>query len=377
MNRNFIFVIGLILLFAVCGYSQSRMHYTHTANGDQPIVLFPEKNGETFITESIAIDSTINYIDDIEHLLLHIDSNKMYKVEDIKRAHNSLSCRIEIECGNQPWEITVFGSPVISFNRNATKVKMHCMFTEKNGKGYFKFDNFETNRNTLRGEAKNDGDPNIIQWQRVNSLLKERDSECDNLSNKNNAEKLFYYNSQIATECRLYCMEWNLTNAIIEAIENIGTGEPVEFDCTHPNPIYFYFDINELGNPNVFDNIKDRFIKKDCKTIPSLKSDNLIPSPLVYVSSGIHDYEKAGKAAIEAQIIINKLARITFDKENADFIIDYTVDTEGRDKAILTIYNINGEIIASKKKGSNESISDNREVAKSLYKSVVVKVLNR
>lgn len=377
MSKKIIFIIVVIFLITTCGYSQSRLHYTDTADGAMPVALFPQKNDRTFIYKSFVLDSTVNYIDDIEQLLLNIDSTKGYKVEDIKRGAKSISCKIEIEFGNQPWEITVFGSPVIAFNRNASKVKFQGMYGEKNGEGYFRLDNFETNRNTLRGAAKNDGDPNIIQWQRVNSLLMERSAECGNLSNRKDVEKMYNYNSQIATECCLYCMEWNLTNAIINAIEKVISGESVEFENTLLNPIYFYFDKNEFADSHMYDNIKERFVKKGDYSILNLKTDAFVAPPVVYVSSGDHDYEKAGKEALEAQIIIDKLATVSSNKENADVLIDYIVDTEGRDKSIVTIYNKRGEILASGKKGSSESSSENREVAKSLYKSVVAKGIHK
>lgn len=73
------------------------------------------------------------------------------------------------------------------------------------------------------GEAKNDGQPNTIHWQRVNSILRLRKQYClsHNTSNRKAKEDVYSYNEAIAEETYLYFDEFNTVKRFEEGLKNL------------------------------------------------------------------------------------------------------------------------------------------------------------
>ena len=88
----------------------------------------------------------------------------------------------------------------------------------------------------------------------------------------------------------------------------------------------------------------------------------------VFLVGGDSHYEQAALQELKKQIEIDGLWNVTNDINNAHFVLRYYVNLEGRDMAYLTVETPDGRIVETiASKGSNESVSDNREVARSLY----------
>lgn len=367
------FAIMFLPLFGFVGNAQNLMHYATNPNGEMPIVLFPENSGivqyEYSIDTNVSSDDILDYA---EETINNLSAKSNYKFEILNSGRRSLSYKVEMIYGSQP--LTLY--PVWVFNRSATKVKFQCNIYARDGKYKFSLTNFETNRNTIHGNAKNDGDPNIIHWQRVNSLLSERKEEIGSSDiNSRKARQIAYdYNCQIAFECHLYAQEWNLLQKLIDSLNNVcNNGSDAEELITLSNPVFFNFDVNEMGDADLYGNLVERFTTNDTPYNSHINSSNL---PLIYVSSSNESHELAGRNEIIKNIVVDKIGYITFDKSKADFSINYMVDTSGKDKAIVEIYGKNGNLIGLKKKGSSESDSENREVAESLYNSFISKTIS-
>ena len=267
----------------------------------------------------------------------------------------------------------MWGSPLFRVSRDATKVKYKCLISDRDGEIKIFTSDFETDRNTLRGAAKNDGDPNIIQWQRVNSQIRERNEAVEGKSLDKPSVKgtLFDYNTCIAFQCLLYCEEYDMfatvVNTILKSINSEEKPESLPY-------VSFNCNINELATPGALDNLKERFVWDNVN--PEENASLANGRPKVYVTGGEHEYEIAGQNELRKQIVIGGKAYVTFQPDNADYTISYIVNTEGRDKAHLTVTDANGVVIAKGTKHSDESDSDNREVAASLYKSKVQNIFN-
>lgn len=103
-------------------------------------------------------------------------------------------------------------SGFVSWMRDLSTVRSHVKIEFKEGKYRYTVVLYETNRQTIRGEAKSDGKPNIIHWQRVNSLTKERDN-CRKGSKKYNE-----YNTQIDLENEWYQKEYDAVQRFLQRL---------------------------------------------------------------------------------------------------------------------------------------------------------------
>lgn len=367
--------VSILALSCFVVNAQNLMHYTTSPEGEMFVKLFPENDGLVQYEYSTETDlSSDDILDNVEEVINKLSATRNYEFDLQNSGRRSLSYKVEIAYGQQPLSLY----PVFVFNRRATKVKFQCNIYVRNGKYKFSLTNFETNRNTIRGNAKNDGDPNIIQWQRVNSLLRERNEEMESRKNAPRKARLiaFDYNLKIAYECSLYAQEYNLLHNLIDKLENVCASDgDSEESVSYSDPIIFDFEINELADSTLFGDFADRFVaEKDGRKNSGINASGL---PLIYVTGGDKNYEQAGRNEIIKNIVVDGLGYITFDASCADYFISYNVDTSGRDKAIVSMKDKDGVLIDTKKKGSGESSSENREVAESLYKSFIAKILKR
>lgn len=101
-----------------------------------------------------------------------------------------------------------------SWMRDISTVRSHVKIEFKEGRYRYTVVLYETNRQTIRGEAKSDGKPNIIHWQRVNSLTKERDNY------RKGSKKYNEFDAQIKLENEWYHMEFNAVQRFLERLDN-------------------------------------------------------------------------------------------------------------------------------------------------------------
>lgn len=354
------------------------MFFARSANGDMPVMLFPEKNGvvKYSYTEETDIEPS-EVLGMAEVAMNTLSLNPHFKIEPVSAGNKTLNYKIEISNGSEPWGFDLLGSPLFRVHRDASVVKLRCLVQVIKGKYSFILGDFETNRNTLRGEAKNDGSPNIIQWNRVNSLIKERNKAVSNAGSDWRKSRLsaYDYNYRIAYECDLYAEEYNGLQLLIDNLTNVCSNNPDGLN--NPSKVVaFAYNVNELANTDLFDDFSERFvIVDDSKPLSSCARSGSSNLPQIYISGGSEEYELAGQGEIQKSIIADQKGFIVTDKDSADYVIDYVVDTSGRDKAIVTITDIKNNQVKSKRKGSSESADENKEVAQSLYRSFVSKIL--
>ena len=346
--------ITILLFICSASKAQNVLHYATNANGEKKECLFPEdKNGDIVFTDIInadySADSIMLVVDDyIQSMSLHD-----CEVENISKSARSCSYKIQVNIGKQLWGMEIMGSPLFFTTKDASRVKFKCTIEIRDKKYKYTFFDFETNRNTIHGEAKNDGKPNVIHWQRVNSLIKEMDnykaSHDNNL--RKTRETLYDYQSQIEFEAALYHAEYNAIKKIENGLKNLNFTED-------------FVSIDRDKEENECDNIFS-----DNKSVYPIYSGYLLKSGNnVFLTGGDSHYEQAGIQELKKQIEIDSLWRVTNDINQAHFILRYFVNLEGRDKAYLIAETPDGKISDTiSMRGSSESVSDNKEVARSMY----------
>lgn len=362
--------------------SQNLLHYAVSTNGERGDCLFPEDE-----TGNVVFSSVIDVPCSADSIMLIADDyisaqnvSDRCVVKNLSKTSRTSTYSIQLNIGKQLWGVEYFGSPLFTFKRDASHVKFKCIIEARNGKYKYSLIDFETNRNTISGEAKNDGQPNVIHWQRVNSLTKEK----NDYASKNDPQKrkvkevLFDFNSQIAYEACLYQAEYDATKRFEEGLKNLNWSD--DFMDTKPQVSESEKALNmnaqgrnlsfslfgdgfftqsmgiERKEPNIgsnYSNYKGFLLDKDCN---------------VFVTSDDHPYEQAGAQELIKQIMIDGFWNVVEDASQAHFVLKYYVNLDGRDKAHLLATTPNGEIqkeLASS--GASESVNENREVARSIY----------
>jgi hypothetical protein len=268
------------------------------------------------------------------------------------------------------------------FNRDASHVKFKCVVEARTGKYKYSLIGFETNRNTIRGEAKNDGQPNVIHWQRVNSLTKERDAYASthDSSKREVKEKLFDFNSQIAYEACLYQAEYDATTRFEDGLKNLNfeddfmdlsqnTSDSEKALNKASQGKNFSFSVFGEGFFTHAGNYTHQYQAKSSDSNYSNFSGFLLQKGNnVYVAGEDTNYEQAGVQELIKQIMIDGFWNVVDDIHHAHFVIKYVVSLEGRDKAHLLISTPDGDIEKElDSHGASESSRENHEIARSMY----------
>ena len=376
-----------IIIFLLCGLTrhmeiraQNLLHYAISTNGERGKCLFPEDATGNVVFSSIidvpcSADSIIMVAD--EYISSQNITEKC-KVKKIASSSRSCTYSIQLNIGQQSWGIEFWGSPLFVFQRDASHVKFKCIVEARNGKYKYSLIDFETNRNSLRGEAKNDGQPNIIHWQRVNSLTKERNAYAakHDITKRNVKEEIFDYNSQIAYEACLYQAEYDATLKFEYGLKNLQFGDDFMDFATVPS-------ITNAENENQGTEFissqfgkdffmqtggNDNFSRKE-PTNKFINDGHIFDKGHnVFITSGDRLFELSGAQELVKQTMIDGFWNVVDDIKLAHFVMRYEVTLEGRDKAYLyfSTPNSNNEVKISSTGGS-ESIIDNREIARRLY----------
>ncbi len=382
MKRIMLTILSLTIFLGTS--SQNLLHYAQTANGEKGECLFPEgDDGKVYFSEVIlfphAADSIIMAAD---NFMMKMNIKDGYKIESVSSSPSMKIYNVQLEVGKQSWGIEYFGSPLFVLQRDASHVKFKCVIEAKQGRYKYSMFDFETNRNTIQGEAKNDGDPNILHWQRVNSLAKERDQykATHDAQKRQTKEKIYDYDTQIAYETSLYYAEYASFKRLIDGLAHLNFYDD-DFEDVRKvysdeesdanNSFRQGTDFSILGNgffthSSMKTGSDDTFMTVDPSNYKGFLLDK---GNNVYVTSGEPDYEIAGAQELIKQIIIDGFWTPVNQLSRAHFVIEYHVNLEGRDKAYITIHDPLNKLICSKtwSKGSSESVSENREVARDIY----------
>lgn len=387
MNRYFV----LLFVFCISDLinAQNLLHYAMTSNGEKGECLFPENtNGEVYFSDILeapySADTIMTVIND--YITSRSVSDKCV-VKCLSNSSRTSTYSIQLNIGKQMWGIEYFSSPLFVRLKDASHVKFKCIIEARSGKYKYTLMNFETNRNTIRGEAKNDGQPNVIHWQRINSLTKERNAfvATHDIKKRSVKEDLFDFNSQIAYEATLYRAEYEAVKSFEYGLRNQEFKD--DFMSVNPKANRPEEALSGKAQGRVFSisMFGDGFFTQaGSEKISSV--DNKISKPIdlehykgflmdignnVYVTSGAPTYEQAGAQEIIKQIIIDGYWHVVENIEDAHFIVEYHVNLEGRDKAYILLKVPNSNIVCNNisggSKGSSESYRENKEVARSIY----------
>ncbi|MBP5346873.1 MAG: hypothetical protein J6Y99_11740 [Bacteroidales bacterium] len=392
--------ITAILIFAIFGivtsFSQNLKNWAISPNGERGEILFPENEaGDIELSGIVEIPLSADSL-----RLLVNDQIMKYKASKSSEAELTGEFRlfntydIQLNIGEELGFVEVAGSPVLIWLRDKSHVKFTCKIEFRNNKFKYTLSNFETNRNTLPGEAKNDGQPNIIHWQRVNSMKKFRDSKLrkDADSEREELSIKYYYNSIIANEAWLYIQEYNRVIAFEEDLKNLKniSGDfdetPFEESVKQPsstkkeeseNVLAFQYSYLEMDNPSYTAPVvqSEPIDWKNYHGFLLSKGNN------VFVTGNGSFYEMAGREELVKQIILDGFWNVVKDKRYAHFIIEYYVDTTGKDRAYIRISDGQGKIVAENIEGwsvrTDESIEENQKCAQKIYNSALCTIVRK
>lgn len=359
MKKKILFLLAIIFCNAGI-YAQNAVHFAFDTNGPMGECLFPQDaRGQVSYTGIVEVSGSASEI--MDALLDYVATQKVKIGFDFKeQAKSPKSIVFSIKCpvGKQLRSITVMGSPVYSALKDASEISFTCMLEVVDGKFRYTLRDFIIKRNMLSGEAKNDGSPNIIHWQRVNSLTKERDSFLA----KHNPEKrftreiLYDYDSKIEFEHSLYVEENRKVNQFVKGFESLKINKGGDFES---NMVTETFDDEQ---------------KSKVLDLSGFKGNLLEKGNSVFVC-GDEIYELAGAAELVKQINVDSLWNTVPFPEQAHFIIEYHVNTVGSDKAYLVVRSRGSKIsYISPNRSTSESFEDNRSAARSLYDLLYSKV---
>lgn len=380
MKRTY-FLITVLLMFVLAS-AQNLLHYAVSTNGDKGDCLFPEDNSGNVVFSSIidvpcSADTIMLIADD------YISAQNITDrcvVKNLSKSSRTSTYSVQLNIGKQMWGVEYWGSPLFVFSRDASHVKFKCIIEARNGKYKYSLVDFETNRRTIRGDAKNDGQPNIIHWQRVNSLTKERNEYAskNDVNKRKVKEVLFDFNTQIAYETCLYQAEFDATKRFEDGLRNLKWTDDFMDNTNTVSDAENKLNNSLQGRNFSFSLFGDGFFTQSGDT--SVKSEKptsnfsnyngflLDKNCNVFVTSDNHPYEDAGAQELIKQIMIDGFWNVVDNINQAHFVLKYYVDLEGRDKAYLVVMTPNGDSqIELAKSRSSESARGNKEVARNMY----------
>ncbi len=356
-------IIALLICCNAALYGQNLVHYAFDTNGPLGECLFPQDaKGQVSYSGVVEVNGSASEI--MAVLLDYIASQNVdsgYDLKEQAKSPRSILYTVKCSVGKQLREVTVMGSPVFSALKDASDISFKCLLEVIDGKFKYTLKDFLTKRNTLRGAAKNDGDPNLIHWQRVNSLTREKNEYAlkHNANKRSTREVLYDYDSQIEFEKNLYVLEHDAVSRFVEGLKRVSL----------------------LANKDMFESDiqPERFEIKSDSGIPMFSLDgfkgNLLAKGNNVFISGDALYEVAGAKELIKQISIDSLWIVVPRPEQAHFIIEYHVDTSGKDKAYIVVRSKDGTAsYKSLKYPASESFEDNRSTAKLVYKNLKYKV---
>jgi hypothetical protein len=219
--RKILFLLFLSVFADV--NSQVLNNIAFDTNGPMGECLFnQDKNGNIVYQDIISCSYSADTIMGLAKEWLY-DARKKYKLEtkDLMEGITKVECKITMSVGVDTVALSkfnglVFGSlPDIA--RDASKVSFNCSIEVRDHKYKYTLSDFYTERRTIHGEGKSEGPSNMIHWQRVNSLTKE----------KAKSRKKKEYDKQLALETTYYHDEYN---AVMDFIKGIRTFAQISKD---------------------------------------------------------------------------------------------------------------------------------------------------
>ena len=253
------------------------------------------------------------------------------------------------------WVVELFGSPVISGVRDASRVTFKCMVEFLNNKYRYTLNDFWTDNIRISGEAKDNGPTNIIYQQRLNSLQKEYKDYAGkhDIRKRSVKEKLYDYKAAIDFEENQYTCIYESVMGFLGGLKNL---KPFDFNGSFDQNIEI---INKKNVP----------IRLD---LSNFHGNLLAKGNSVFVNmEGASPAELSGARELVKQISIDEFWRLVTTREQAHFVLEYHMSTDGRDHAWLEVRSRDNSTICTSMSGNyagtSEAIGENRDVARKLY----------
>ncbi len=208
-------LLPLLLCFFINTHAQNVLWKAFDTNGPMGECLFPQnEEGDIVFTEVIKTNLSADTILGLAKEFIY-DIKKKYKAEcEIElEGVTKLACNVKLPVGKEYFVISnVYAGPVMAFERAQSEVIFDMVIVIREGKYRYTLNNFITKRRRIPGEGKNDGQSNVIHWQRVNSLTKE--------TPKKGKEREEYL-QMIEFEKASYQAEYNAVQNVIKGLRNM------------------------------------------------------------------------------------------------------------------------------------------------------------
>jgi hypothetical protein len=218
MKKLLLLILYIFLSYNVL-YSQENIQHRAFYKTDKEKVLFPENENRniilTDIVESPYMADTIyrNIKDWVKEYEIEFEGD----VDDLLDITGKFKFRAEVPVGTE-----FFSTPVGYFPRSSSEIEFTICIEYKDYRFKYTLDNFYTKRRMIRGEAKSEGQSNMIHFQRINSLLnekeayrKEKETEWRTKKIEEANEKLKEYDMIIENEKKQYKLEYQTVLKII------------------------------------------------------------------------------------------------------------------------------------------------------------------
>lgn len=215
MKTNII-ILFLYIFSSAAVFSQvfeiNSNYNAYDTNGPVGECLFPcNEDGKIVFQEIIECETTKERIaekfKDWANEINHSNSDR-FKINNSYFSENVFSYDGQLYIGNTTVEIPWVGK----VNKHYSEVKFHCKVDIRDNKFRITMTDFFTERITIRGEAKSNGESNVIHWQRINSLIKERDD-----ARKSKKDE---YNQRIEEEEKIYKLEYEAVCNVMDKMKN-------------------------------------------------------------------------------------------------------------------------------------------------------------
>jgi len=206
------FILILVPLFIIAQVTSpyKEQFKANDTNGPMGECLFPiQEDGNVTYQEVIEIDYTKSELKEmIIEFFNTLDKEDEYDVRTIQTENEShYDFDVNIASGRCRQD-----AGFVSWMRDISTVRSHVKLEFKEGRFRYTVVLYETNRQTIRGEAKSDGQPNKLHWQRVNSLTKERNEY------RNGSKKYKEYDAQIILENEWYQKEYEAVQKFLQRL---------------------------------------------------------------------------------------------------------------------------------------------------------------
>lgn len=211
MKKHVAFLLGGFMLFALNSNirAQSLEITAFDTNGPIGAVLFPQDSLGNITLTGIAelpysADTIASLVQDYLYLVGKVNETD---IKDIYKGLSVVGCDITLEVGKRLFSIPYAGT----FVRPMSKISFSVVAEVRNGKFRYTLNNFHLKRWRIKGEGKDQGKPNILHWQRVNSIKKE-------INNKD-----FDVENMLKAEEYIYKAEYDAVMAFIDGLKKLNT----------------------------------------------------------------------------------------------------------------------------------------------------------